>query len=122
MATKLPEDFKSKWLEALRSGDYIQGTGCLKNTHPSETYCCLGVGARVAGIDSDELLGASDISTEFIAAEEIAKVPQAIVGSGAHENEGYNPTVATLIEMNDGVCGENKKSFAEIADWIEENL
>ena len=38
------------WLEALRSGDYQQGTGALKriSEHGDEvTYCCLGVACEV---------------------------------------------------------------------------
>lgn len=38
---KLPPDIKAKWLEALRSGKYKQGTGRL--FRPGDTYCCLGV-------------------------------------------------------------------------------
>jgi hypothetical protein len=39
---------KQLWLDALRSGDYAQGTGKLKTSKPpaagkSDMYCCLGV-------------------------------------------------------------------------------
>jgi hypothetical protein len=33
-------EVKEAWLKALRSGEYQQGTGCLRK---DDTYCCLGV-------------------------------------------------------------------------------
>lgn len=33
-----------KWIAALDSGDYKQGTECLQDTYG---YCCLGVGCKV---------------------------------------------------------------------------
>lgn len=33
-------DIKQRWVEALRSGQYKQGSGCLK---VNNSYCCLGV-------------------------------------------------------------------------------
>ena len=36
----MKEDAKKKWVEALRSGKYQQGTSCLKN---GNEFCCLGV-------------------------------------------------------------------------------
>lgn len=42
---KLTKKLKAKWLEALKSGKYIQGTGALqkKDKHDEITHCCLGV-------------------------------------------------------------------------------
>jgi hypothetical protein len=34
-------DIKDRWVNALRSGDYVQGTHCLLSE--SGSYCCLGV-------------------------------------------------------------------------------
>ena len=43
----LPWRFKKAWIKALKSGDYIQGTGALRRSidiNNSEiAYCCLGV-------------------------------------------------------------------------------
>ena len=35
------QDIKDKWINALRSGEYKQGTGALKNSN--DAFCCLGV-------------------------------------------------------------------------------
>jgi hypothetical protein len=42
---KMPKELKQKWLDALRSGEYKQATGALKN---GNGYCCLGVLQMVA--------------------------------------------------------------------------
>lgn len=41
---------QKKWVAALRSGEYKQGTEYLCK---DERYCCLGVALRVAGIEPD---------------------------------------------------------------------
>lgn len=37
-----------KWLEALRSGEYVQGKGALKAHDNKDRYCCMGVLCDVA--------------------------------------------------------------------------
>lgn len=47
---KFTKELKSKWLEALKSGEYKQGQGALKeiSLETGETkHCCLGVLAEV---------------------------------------------------------------------------
>tara|TARA_R110002153_G_scaffold274298_2_gene448230 strand:- start:38817 stop:39488 length:672 start_codon:yes stop_codon:yes gene_type:complete len=54
-STGLTPAVQRKWIAALRSGDFVQGTGGLRtsSTHESEptTYCCLGVCAVISGAD-----------------------------------------------------------------------
>lgn len=41
---KFTQEIKDKWLEALKSGKYIQGFGALVAKEDDKTYhCCLGV-------------------------------------------------------------------------------
>lgn len=54
---KLKPEFKAKWVAALRSGEYVQGKGslfmpasALLNKFDKDCYCCLGVGAKAAGL------------------------------------------------------------------------
>jgi hypothetical protein len=96
---KLPEDFKQRWVAALRSGEYEQGKNEL---HRDDKFCCLGVACVVAGYTSDQLL------TEFIP-KDFDKVPVILV------DEGDIPT--DLANMND-----RGQPFSEIADYIEQNL
>lgn len=40
---KMKEKIKTLWAEALRSGEYDQGSGCLKKKDCTPKFCCLGV-------------------------------------------------------------------------------
>ena len=42
---KMNPKVKKLWVEALLSGDYVQGKNCLRRSYenPSYRYCCLGV-------------------------------------------------------------------------------
>jgi hypothetical protein len=91
-------ELKAKWVEALRSGNYVQGTLALRQAPfangKAYSYCCLGVLCEVAlGPFID---GYSDI--------------EQIIPSATHRGR--------LMQMNDG----ERKSFSEIADYIETNL
>lgn len=88
-------DLKAAWIAALRSGDYQQTTGILRD---KDGFCCLGVACIVGG-------------------QELTQNPQ-------NQNELYDwlieegiPTL-DLWAMND----TRRKTFLEIADYIEENL
>ena len=48
---KLPKEFATKWLEALRSGNYKQGMGLLYN-EDTGSYCCLGVVCKLCNVNS----------------------------------------------------------------------
>lgn len=115
---KLNPEFKEKWIEALKSGKYKQGKGKLRSN--KEYYCCLGVACKIEGIP-DVFLD-TNVSNDYI-----STLPSEIITINLKPlNEGYtySETVKTLVDMNDGndESGISRKSFNEIADWIEENL
>jgi len=93
---------KDKWLEALRSKDYVQGRKRLRyKTSNEDTYCCLGVLCDLIDPEAWE----TDMSWRgkpFDMSFEI--IPWSVQ--------------ADLQNMNDHLS----MSFEEIADWIEENL
>lgn len=103
-------DLKARWVAALRSGKYKQGYGALRPTE--DTYCCLGVLCDIYAPDG-WVMGAGE--------------PYAF---GRYEDTSYLPPTLSLDPgrsrrrqgqltlMND----EKRRSFTEIADWIEENL
>lgn len=50
----MDKELKKKWIDALRSGKYRQGTGRLIRTGISENeYCCLGVLCSVMGMEEE---------------------------------------------------------------------
>lgn len=101
---KLPSNLKTKWLEALRSGQYKQGTGCL---HGEDSYCCLGVFSKIQGrldgaydgIDGSGLLLSDNNPHNFLNAVEICE---------------FGGLPCSLASIND-----KGATFAEIADIIE---
>lgn len=104
---------KSKWLEALRSGDYQQTTGVLIDVDKGVDYfCCLGVLCTVAEMERKELAG----SWLFVSGDTLLGISleeQELERFGiSDEQQG------TLINLND----THNKTFPEIADWIEANL
>lgn len=108
---KLPEDFKKKWVDALRSGKYKQGKGMLYNGS-NDSYCCLGVAAEVCGLDM--VLHGEHAAIPNIRTQEIMKVDFKVPTEFAN-NQGLQNV---LWRMND----EKDNTFEEIADYIEQNL
>jgi hypothetical protein len=106
-------DLKTKWVEALRSGEYLQSNGYLRE--PSSTqdrFCCLGVLAEVQGAKWN--VSAPTIDGIY-----------AIQNSGWLKQEcaGGLPLGDQMIlsDMNDGKIGP-RASFTEIADYIETHI
>lgn len=108
---RLPKKFKAKWLEALRSGKFKQGNSMLYDEQ-SNSYCCLGVSCKIVhpkiDINQEEWI----LSHLFVDIK--SKVPKIL---RSEDNE----VVQKLSNMNDGFK-ESKKSFKQIARWIEKNL
>lgn len=98
---KLPPAFKRKWVRALRSNKYAQGTGQLRERALDE-YCCLGVACDLVG-----------------ARTHINGIPLGYSSSRLlpPELRINHETAEHLSNMND-----SGKSFAQIANWIEKNL
>ena len=93
------------WLSGLRSGKYEQHRGMIHNGTKGDAlfiveptaFCCIGVGALCNGMPLNDMQ---------------------ITGQ-AVEHIGLSSWILNdLIRMND----REKKSFAEIADWIEANI
>lgn len=91
---------KQDWIDALRSGKYVQGHSKL---YSDGKYCCLGVLCRVAGIklknDDDEDNG--------------YKQCKLLIGT-----DNLEPFWA----RNDGFERIRTHTFPEIADYIEETV
>jgi hypothetical protein len=113
----MTKDFRDKWCAALRSGEYNQIQGSL---HTSEGYCCLGVACELESgsgiwkplreLDPEEYLVEKYKTNEN---EETALTNARLSRIGL-SCDGMD----TLADLND----QEGKSFAEIADWIEQNI
>lgn len=114
-------ELKEKWVAALHSGDYRQGTLQLARQEGDGVYafCCLGVLCDIAGLEytvheSNDLVLGTYRRYKFEGGTDPATLPLTFREKvGIPTNE-----VDELIAMND----DRKASFDEIADYIEENL
>ena len=137
--TKLPADFKAKWIAALRSGKYKQGTGCLRK---GDQYCPFGVAVdihlgpdgwhpRIVGepprntLSSPPMAWTPHVERESVfmspggawLSPAIGDVPPDVSDCLGTPQEDGGFVMTTLMELND-----TGLSFSQIADWIEEHL
>jgi len=104
---KLPKVFKQQWISALISGEYKQTEGTLKDEHG---YCCLGVACSVMKYHDRVISKHNSISLKY------DRIPLSL--RGCWED---NLLVSHLVDMNDGI-NQSKKSFKQIANFIEKHL
>jgi hypothetical protein len=96
------KEIKEKWTAALRSGEYTQTKFMLRNiTDSPVSHCCLGVLAEIV-----EPSVFTDRSGTYVHTD--------VYGPAELEGSAVN----TCVNMNDA----QGKTFAEIADWIDEKL
>lgn len=103
----MPRSLRKKWLDALRSGKYKQGSGTLYNPD-TKAFCCLGVlehQAMDGQVEAD--LGGRNTHFEGVPSEQF-------YANYGMESFHCSPLEADLIRMND--TGE---SFEAIADKIQ---
>ena len=136
----------NKWLEALRSGKYQQGRGTLRDA--DNKFCCLGVLLDVAGEKWHQIDADTEDQEETLYPAELTLGDYYVVNPDKGKNiKNINNTIYKadvealgldtnrLIEMNDSELWrinpvdpdgrklvEDTHSFADIADYIEENV
>ena len=103
------KDYKEKWLEALRSGNYVQGCGQLKSYN--NEFCCLGVLCDVVS-KNNEIFKWDGIKFDGIYGYLSHNIMN-IVGISFNEQQ-------YLSDMNESI--KQKRTFKDIAKYIEENL
>lgn len=101
---------KASWLEALRSGRYQQGQGQLRWEN---SFCCLGVLCDI--VDPDLWIQCGP-SFSYLTQTDTDFLPEAVMT----EADLPRLIMLDLSRMNDSDI--DRRSFAEIADWIEGNL
>lgn len=109
-------ELKAKWIKALRSGKYKQGTGYLKredlDDRTKTTHCCLGVLCEITDVSKhDSYGGVYSFGGPDAMAGATTYLPDEIKGEISSEQQ------KTLATMND-----EGSSFEQIAEYIEKNL
>lgn len=117
----IKKSIKTKWVKALRSGQFRQAKGSLQaeaNDDPSiQGFCCLGVLASIVDPKRDTW----DANDGFFGgAEDDGDTPQCFVEQvkllGGQLPKSY---VNKLSTFNDGKNSVPSRSFKWIASWIE---
>lgn len=132
-ATKMNPEIKAQWVEALRSGEYLQGSSHLarEDRHGVVHHCCLGVLSELAvkaGVATKETGDPGDKHDgviTFIDAER--KRGTALLTTGVVNWAGLDvisPIVATENGHWQHLTGLNdtRVPFTTIADLIEVSL
>lgn len=105
-------EIKQRWVAALRSGEYKQGTGIL---HRDDKYCCLGVLCDLHAKETDgEWTTYDDWTYSYL--NSVGLLPRTVCAWSGIDYE--LPNENELIALND----TKGKDFNEIADFIEEKL
>lgn len=111
------ERVKKLWIEALTSGEYEQGVGCLRR---GDSFCCLGV---LCDLHRKEMKGKWKTEDGLDSDVYVYQDSEVILPGSVQDWAGldhYNPVLplgSSLAQQND-----NGKSFPEIAKLIEANL
>ena len=106
-----------KWVKALRSGDYKQGTGKLIGSG-EPYYCCLGVLCDISTLGSWDTESCFAYKTDGKNTLYDSLLPQTVINWAGLNSGNGNRTddpANSLARLND-----NGTSFAKIADIIEE--
>mgnify|MGYP006898466107 CR=1 FL=1 len=109
----MDKKLKKRWVAALRSGNYRQARESLIDRSGSRArYCCLGVLCRVSGAEFSLYSGCAEFPSGNL-------TNTGTLGPDILDEVGlYETDAEVLMEMND----TEKKSFKEIADYIEKNI
>lgn len=99
------EEIKTRWVSALQSGEYKQGTGLL---HRDDKFCCLGVLCDLHAKETGNLWEGSEHSSHYLYALVIP--PGEVMEWAGLESDAAN----NLTQMND-----TGTSFEQIARVIE---
>lgn len=118
---KIDPAIKERWLTALRSGDYTQTVGQLRN---SEGFCCLGVLCDVVKDDLGVEWGDA-IEKGLRGFDDVyVNLPDAVWNLLAVTNHQFDKldSMEPLVTRNDGHvfvgCGK-RQTFKQIANIIE---
>lgn len=134
---KIPKTIGQKWVDALRSGAYIQGKNTLCNLSSvsieENTYCCLGVAAKCMGYTDQELVKHDLLSSmdESLLGESLAnqmlKLDAGDINRSAEDiltilNDGSSiyPVLQKTFNLPNG--NSQSLTFLEIADFIEQHF
>lgn len=113
---------KAEWVRRLRSGDYEQGNGFLRNQY--DEYCCLGVLCEV--VEPDKWVQPTKEGDAWTHDEVVESLTMpsfhVLIKAGIPEQGPSAPDALTSAVQSLASVNDRGGSFALIADLIEEYL
>lgn len=119
----MDQALKSRWVAALRSGEYKQATGVLKSAE-GRGFCCIGVLCDVVAPEGWETHSHKEAPWNPDSSKEVVSFENPVAGSeqgvtlNADALARFGMSMACLdllVEFNDS----QGKNFSQIADWID---
>lgn len=104
----ITKEIGQKWIAALRSGEYKQGAGCLRNQ--DNEFCCLGVLAMITEPERFEVSNSNPRVYTFY--NSVGTLGEEYFSRTQFDYEEH------LIQMND----KHFDNFSVIADYIEKEM
>ena len=125
--TRMNTEIKTMWVEALRSGQYKQGSGHL---NLDGKFCCLGVlcdlAVKAGGVVKDVVDNGVDTDNITSYDGQSMVLPQSVMDWAGLTSD--NPEVVFVESVGaiyeDGIAwfNDNEFSFETLSDFIEEQL
>lgn len=116
-------EIKKKWLDALRSGQYLQ---CERRLTDGERFCCLGVLTNLYALETGQMWERE--GTDIVFEKAATALPREVLvwagltssnpDSGLECHAGGKYRGRSLAEWNDSGIAD----FQKIAELIEEHL
>ena len=111
------QEIKAKWVSALRSGDYVQGTGQLRR---SNKFCCLGVLCDLHAQEHPEIAAMQTDVHAYMG--ESGWPPNEVTNWASGNFSVLAPVSIGGDHMSLATHNDNGRTFLEIADAIESQL
>lgn len=110
------KQIKKRWTKALRSGDYPQTRGALRNQHG---FCCLGVLCDLYRKDQKKRLWEQRSSAYSILGEDKILPRSVIAWAGVDDRD---PVLGLDFSETASHLNDTGQDFSQIADAIEANM
>ena len=115
---KMNPEIKAKWVAALRSGEYKQGTGQLRDTN--DNFCCLGVLCNLHAQAHPEIAAQQTDPEEYLDGKEL--LPFEVEKWAKLTRCSGSYVVIDEVNLPLSVHNDDGCTFAQIADAIEAQL
>ncbi len=127
MTKKMKPEIKKLWVEALRSGEYMQAREALKTEGEETAYCCLGVitdlYCKAMGETWESALTYVDDCGETQTHVDEEAPPKVVNWAGLPSaNPILGQHLASLLNDGNSSGTSPAHDFNQIADLIEANL